>query len=162
MRISQIKDQINKNYIEIKELQSRISTLSSKNNNLIQCKKLKLIDYFKEYIEIGFTYNVSVYFSVSGVQTGVKKDEAVFPFFNIGDAFEVIKKNNKTFVIRQTKKVVSFYINGIKQNKITEPNYVFRVDIIDLYETICSRDKTFCDSFEKYVTRKESLEMLNI
>ncbi len=117
MRISQIKDQINKNYIEIKELQSRISTLSSKNNNLIQCKKLKLIDYFKEYIEIGFTYNVSVYFSVSGVQTGVKKDEAVFPFFNIGDAFEVIKKNNKTFVIRQTKKVVSFYINGIKEIK---------------------------------------------
>ena len=163
MRISQIKEQINKNYIEIKELQSKISILNKINGDLVFETNLKLIEYFKEYIEIGYTYTVNGYFHLTGDQTGLKNGEdSISPFFRSGDVFKIIKKNNKSFIIKQIKKVDHIYINGIKQSDvITEPNYTFRVDINNLYERLYM-DKSFKDSFEKYVTRKESLEILDI
>ena len=97
MRLEQIKEQIAANTAAIKKLQLEISQLSKDNLKLNNGYDDKLIEYFKEYIELGSTYNVhNRYLYFTGVQTGVKKDDKTYaPNFNDGDTFEFIKKNAK-------------------------------------------------------------------
>ena len=113
---------------------------------------------------MGSTYNVhNRYLYFTGVQTGVKKDDKTYaPNFNDGDTFEFIKKNAKSIVIKCTKKVHMKFINGVRSQNIEEnPGWTFRVEIESLYQNLI-RDEDFKKSFNKYVMRKEALELLGI
>lgn len=164
MRIQQIQDKILENNNLIKSLQNQVAQLSSENSDLSDRRENKLIEYFKEYIEIGTSYNVvNRYLYLTGVQTGLKKDDKQYaPNFNDGDSFEFIKKNAKSIVIKCTNKVISSFNNG-KRTKIVEsnPGWIFRVETLSLYKNLL-RDPDFADSYKKYVTRKEALDMLGI
>ena len=164
MRLEQIKEKIAANTAAIKKLQLEISQLSKDNNRLNNGYDDKLIEYFKEYIELGSTYNVhNRYLYFTGVQTGVKKDDKTYsPNFNDGDAFEFIKKNAKSIVIKCTKKVHMKFINGVRSQNIEEnPGWTFRVETESLYQNLI-REEDFKKSFNKYVMRKEALELLGI
>jgi hypothetical protein len=164
MRLEQIKDQIAANNDAIKKLQLEISQLSKDNVKLNNGYDDKLIEYFKDYIELGSTYNVhNRYLYFTGVQTGVKKDDKQYsPNFNDGDAFEFIKKNAKSIVIKCTKKVHLTFSNGKRSERVeSNPGWTFRVEIESLYQNLI-REEDFKKSFNKYVMRKEALELLGI
>lgn len=163
MRLEQIKQQIANNTAAIKKLQSQISKLSQENVKLNNGYDDKLLEYFKEYIELGTTYNVNKYLYLNGVQTGVKADDKQYsPNFSDGDAFEFIKKNQKSIVIKCTKKVHSTYNNGTVTKRIeNNPGWTFRIETESLYRNLI-KDEVFKDSFTKYVSRKEALELLGI
>jgi hypothetical protein len=164
MRIEQIQDKILENNNLIKSLQSQVAKLSRENSVLNIQRENILLEYFKEYIEIGTSYNVvNRYLYFTGVQTGLKKgDKQYAPNFNDGDSFEFIKKNAKSIVIKCTNKVISSFNNG-NRNQIVEsnPGWIFRVETLSLYQNLL-RDPDFADSYKKYVTRKEALDMLGI
>jgi hypothetical protein len=164
MRIEQIQDKILENNNLIKSLQSQVAKLSRENSVLNIQRENILLEYFKEYIEIGTSYNVvNRYLYFKGVQTGLKKgDKQYAPNFNDGDSFEFIKKNAKSIVIKCTNKVISSFNNG-NRNQIVEsnPGWIFRVETLSLYQNLL-RDPDFADSYKKYVTRKEALDMLGI
>ena len=164
MRLNQIKEQIATNTAAIKKLQLEISKLSQENVKLNNGYDDKLIEYFKEYIELGTTYNVvNKYLYFTGVQTGVKKDDKQYsPNFNDGDTFEFIKKNQKSIVIKCTKKVYLKFSNGVRSQTVEEnPGWTFRIETESLYQNLI-RDEVFKDSFTKYVMRKEALQLLGI
>ena len=168
MRLNQIKEQIATNTAAIRKLQSEISKLSQENVKLNNGYDDKLIEYFKEYIELGTTYNVNKYLYLNGVQTGVKADDKQYsPNFIDGDTFEFIKKNAKSIVIKCTKKVHSTYSNGsvlsahVTKRIENNPGWTFRVETESLYQQLI-RDEVFKDSFSKYVMRKEALQLLGI
>ena len=164
MRLEQIKDQIAANNDAIKKLQLEISKLSKDNVKLNNGYDDKLIEYFKEYIELGSTYNVhNRYLYFTGVQTGVKKDDKQYsPNFNDGDAFEFIKKNAKSIVIKCTNKVHLTFSNGKRSERVeSNPGWTFRVEIESLYQNLI-REEDFKKSFNKYIMRKEALELLGI
>ena len=163
MRLNQIKEQIATNTAAIKKLQLEISKLSQENVKLNNGYDDKLIEYFKEYIELGTTYNVNKYLYLTGVQTGIKKDDKQYsPNFNDGDKFEFIKKNVKSIVIKCTNKVHLTFSNGKTSKRVEENlNCTFRVETESLYGQLI-RDEIFKDSFTKYVMRKEALELLGI
>ena len=164
MRLNQIKEQIATNTAAIKKLQLEISKLSQENVKLNNGYDDKLIEYFKEYIELGTTYNVvNKYLYFTGVQTGVKKDDKYYsPNFNDGDTFEFIKKNAKSIVIKCTKKVYLKFSNGVRSQTVEENSgWTFRIETESLYQNLI-KDKVFKDSFNKYVMRKEALELLGI
>lgn len=164
MRLSQIKEQIAANTDAIQKLKLEISLLSKDNTRLNNEHDNKLIEYFSEYIELGSTYNVSNrYLYFKGVQTGRKKDDKEHrPNFIDGDTFEFIKKNQKSMVIKCTNKVVLIFNNGVRTKSIeNNPGWTFRVEIESLY-TQLMRDPIFKDSYDKYIIRKEALELLGI
>lgn len=163
MRLEKIKEQIAANTAAIKKLQLEISQLSKDNTRLNNGYDDKLIEYFKEYIELGSTYNVHRYLYFTGVQTGIKKDDKQYsPNFNDGDAFEFIKKNAKSIVIKCTNKVHLTFSNGKTSKRVeNNPGWTFRVEIESLYQNLI-REEDFKKSFNKYVMRKEALELLGI
>ena len=163
MRLNQIKEQIATNTAAIKKLQLEISKLSQENVKLNNGYDDKLIEYFKEYIELGNTYYVNRYLYLTGVQTGVKKDDKHYsPNFNDGDTFEFIKKNPKSIVIKCTKKVHMTFSNGVRTQTVeSNPGWTFRVETESLYGQLI-REEVFKDSFTKYVMRKEALQLLGI
>ena len=164
MRIQQIQNKIEENNNLMKSLQNQVAQLSKENSQLNIERENKLIEYFKDYIEIGTSYNVvNRYLYFTGVQTSLKKDDKQYtPNFNDGDSFEFIKKNAKSIVIKCTNKVISSFNNG-KRIQIVErnPGWIFRIETISLYQNLL-RDPDFADSYKKYVTRKEALDMLGI
>lgn len=164
MRLSQIKEKIESNTDAIQKLKLEISNLSKDNTRLNNEHDDKLIEYFSEYIELGSTYNVNNrYLYFKGVQTGRKKDDKEYhPNFIDGDKFEFIKKNQKSIVIKCTNKVVLTFNNGIRTKSIeNNPGWTFRVETESLYVQLM-RDPVFKDSYDKYVMRIESLELLGI
>ena len=162
MRISQIESKMISNTEQMRLLQKQVSELSKSNNRLSELKESKLLDSFTEYIELGTIYNVTSYMYLTGVQTGVK-DSFINPNFQTGDKIEFIKKNKKSFVIKCITKVVSKIETpgGVRTNHITHPDWIFRIDINSLY-IYMMRQSEFKTSFNSYMTRKESLELLGI
>ena len=91
-----------------------------------------------------------------------KDDKQYSPNFNDGDAFEFIKKNAKSIVIKCTNKVHMTFSNGKRSQNIEEnPGWTFRVETESLYQNLI-REEDFKKSFNKYVMRKEALELLGI
>ena len=162
MRISQIESKMISNTEQMRLLQKQVSELSKTNSKLSELKESKLLDSFTEYIELGTIYNVTSYMYLTGVQTGVK-DSFINPNFQTGDKIEFIKKNKKSFVIKCITKVVSKIETpgGVRTNHITHPDWIFRIDINSLY-IYMMRQSEFKTSFNSYMTRKESLELLGI
>jgi hypothetical protein len=162
MRITEIESQILSNTEQMRLLQKQVAELSKSNNKLSELKESKLLDMFTDYIELGTIYNVSSYMYLTGVQTGVK-DSFISPNFQDGDQIEFIKKNKKSFVIKCITKVVSKIEtpSGVRRNHTSHPDWIFRIDIMSLYNYMM-RQSEFKTSFNSYVKRKESLELLGI
>ena len=162
MRISQIESKMLSNTEQMRLLQKQVAELSKSNNRLSELKESKLLDSFTEYIELGTIYNVTSYMYLTGVQTGVR-DSFINPNFQDGDKIEFIKKNKKSFVIKCITKVVSKIETpgGKRTNYITHPDWIFRIDIMSLYNYMM-RQSQFKEGFNSYVKRKESLELLGI
>ena len=166
MRIQQIQNKIEENNNLMKSLQNQVAQLSKENSQLNIERENKLIEYFKDYIEIGTSYNVvNRYLYFTGVQTSLKKDDKQYtPNFNDGDSFEFIKKNDKSIVIKCTNKIKTTYDkknNTRTVEVIKNPNWTFRVETLSLYHSLL-KDSTFAEPFKKYVGRKEALDMLGI
>lgn len=158
MRISEIKNKLAENSVAIKELQSKIAKLSSENSTLHAEKNSKLMGYFTDYIEVGSTYTFDKWANLGGIQIGLKKDERPDPsYFNAGDVIEFVKKNKVSFVIKWVTK------NRVFKNKteVSHPNKLYRVDIVNLFDTL-RRGENFTKSFDTFVMRKESLDLLGI
>jgi hypothetical protein len=143
-------------------LQKQVAELSKSNNKLSELKESKLLDMFTDYIELGTIYNVTSYMYLTGVQTGVKTG-FISPNFQDGDQIEFLKKNKKSFVIKCITKISSKIEtpSGLRKNHITHPDWIFRIDIMSLYNYMM-RQSEFKTSFNSYVKRKESLELLGI
>ena len=162
MRISQIESKMISNTEQMRLLQKQVAELSKSNNRLSELKESKLLDSFTEYIELGTTYKFNSYAYLTGVQTGVK-DSFINPNFQDGDQIEFVKKNKKSFVIKCITKVSSKIETpgGKRTNYITHPDWIFRIDIMSLYNYMM-RQSQFKEGFNSYVKRKESLELLGI
>ena len=162
MRISQIESKMLSNTEQMRLLQKQVAELSKSNNRLSELKESKLLDSFTEYIELGTTYKFNSYAYLTGVQTGVK-DSFINPNFQDGDQIEFVKKNKKSFVIKCITKVSSKIETpgGKRTNYITHPDWIFRIDIMSLYNYMM-RQSQFKEGFNSYVKRKESLELLGI
>ena len=147
---------------QMRLLQKQVAELSKSNNRLSELKESKLLDSFTEYIELGTTYKFNSYAYLTGVQTGVK-DSFINPNFQDGDQIEFVKKNKKSFVIKCITKVSSKIETpgGKRTNYITHPDWIFRIDIMSLYNYMM-RQSQFKEGFNSYVKRKESLELLGI
>lgn len=162
MRIQQIQDKIIENNNLVKSLQNQVAQLSRENSELAIQRENKLIDYFKEYIELGTSYRVKSYMYLTGVQTSLKKEEdSHHPNFCEGDVFEFTKKNAKSIVIKCTTKVQSIYDNGTRTVKTINPEWIFRVETLSLYQYLM-KDPDFSEPYKRYVARKEALDMLGI
>lgn len=165
MRIQQIQDKILENNNLIKALQNQVAQLSRENSELAHQREMKLIEYFKDYIELGTSYKVTNWMYLTGVQTSLKKDEKSHsPNFQTDDVFEFVKKNAKSIVIKCTNKVKSTYNsnNSSRTIEIIEnPGWMFRIDTLSLYQSLL-KDPNFAEPFKKYVARKEALDMLGI
>ena len=162
MRIQQIQDKIVENNNLMKSLQNQVAQLSRENSELAIQRENKLIDYFKEYIELGTSYRVKSYMYLTGVQTSLKKEEdSHHPNLCEGDVFEFTKKNAKSIVIKCTTKVQSIYDNGTRTVKTINPEWIFRVETLSLYQYLM-KDPDFSEPYKRYVARKEALDMLGI
>ena len=165
MRISQIESQMVSNTEQMRLLQKQVAELSKSNNRLSELKESKLLDSFAEYIELGTIYNVTSYMYLNGVQTELSKsnNRLINPNFQDGDQIEFVKKNKKSFVIKCITKVSSKIETpgGKRTNYITHPDWIFRIDIMSLYNYMM-RQSQFKEGFNSYVKRKESLELLGI
>jgi len=165
MRIQQIQDKILENNNLIKALQNQVAQLSRENSELAHQREMKLIEYFKDYIELGTSYKVTNWMYLTGVQTSLKKDEKSHsPNFQTDDVFEFVKKNAKSIVIKCTNKVKSTYNsnNSSRTIEIIEnPGWMFRIETLSLYQSLL-KDPNFAEPFKKYVARKEALDMLGI
>ena len=169
MRIQQIQDKILENNNLMKSLQKQVSELSQENTRLAADRENKLIEYFKDYIELGTSYKVTNWMYLNGVQTNIKKDDKTYaPNFQTDDVFEFVKKNAKSIVIKCTTKIKTTYNSNTgsilpsKTSQIIEnPGWVFRVETLSLYQSLL-KDPNFAEPFKKYVARKEALDMLGI
>lgn len=173
MRIQQIQDKITENNNLMKSLQGQVAQLSRENSELAIQRENRLIEYFKDYIELGTSYKVLTWMYLNGVQTSLKKDEKSHsPNFQTDDVFEFVKKNAKSIVIKCTTKIKSTYSNSASftntgsfipktVNTIENTGWIFRVETISLYQSLL-KDPNFAEPFKKYVTRKEALDMLGI
>lgn len=169
MRIQQIQDKILENNNLMKSLQNQVAQLSRENSELANQREMRLIEYFKDYIELGTSYKVTNWIYLTGVQTSLKKDEKQYsPNFQTDDVFEFVKKNAKSIVIKCTTKIKATYnsntgsILPTKSVQIMEnPGWMFRVETLSLYQSLL-KDPNFAEPFKKYVSRKEALDMLGI
>ena len=92
MRLQQIQEQITENNKLIKSLQSQITQLSRQNSELAIQRENKLIEYFRDYIELGTSYKVTNWMYLTGVQTHLKKDEKPnSPNFQKDEVFKFVK-----------------------------------------------------------------------
>ena len=162
MRITEIESQVLSNTETMRILQKQVAELSKQNSYLSELKENKLTELFVDYIELGTNYTFDTYAYLNGVQTGVKTG-FISPNFQDGDQIEFLKKNKKSFVIKCITKVVSKTETpgGVRTNHITHPDWIFRIDINSLY-IYMMRQSEFKNSFNSYMTRKESLELLGI
>ncbi len=165
MRIQQIQDKITENNNLMKSLQAQVAQLSRENSELAIQRENRLIEYFKDYIELGTSYKVTNWMYLSGVQTSTKKDDRTYsPNFQTNDVFEFVKKNAKSIVIKCTTKVKSTYNSNNSSRTIEvieNPGWIFRIETISLYHSLM-KDSDFAEPFKKYVARKEALDMLGI
>ena len=169
MRIQQIQDKITENNNLMKSLQKQVAELSQENARLSVERENKLVEYFKDYIELGTSYKVTNWMYLTGVQTSLKKDEKSHsPNFQTDDVFEFVKKNAKSIVIKCTTKIKSTYSSNTGSvfptktlQTVENPGWIFRVETLSLYQSLL-KDPNFSEPFKKYVMRKESLELLGI
>lgn len=162
MRITEIQNKILENNLLIKGLQSQVAELSRENSRLADQREQKLINHFKDYIQIDSEHQSNTWLNLNGVQIGLKPGETpASSSFRPGDVIKFIKKNAKSIVVQCVTKVNTKNINGVRQDEVTHPNTIFRVPTINLYE-VMSRDPQFSQAFKTYVIRKESLELLGL
>lgn len=162
LTISQIDIEIVSNAEDINKLHKQLRLLNEKSSQLHRSRENKLHELFSDYIQIGTKYDITKYLNFTGLQTGVKKGEISYsPSFSNGDVIEFTKKNKKSIVITCLTKVISKLdrTNGVRTSVTTKPNWAFRVDIDSLYHGLI-RDPQFKLSFETYVRRTESLNLL--
>jgi len=165
MRLQQIREQISENNNLIKSLQSQVTQLSRQNSELAIQRENKLIEYYRDYIELGTSYKVTNWMYLTGVQTHLKKDEKPnSPNFQKDEVFKFVKKNAKSIVIECTTKIKSTYTSGNSSRTtqiIENPGLIFRIEIMSLYHSLM-KNSDFADAFRKYVSRKEALDLLGI
>jgi hypothetical protein len=165
MRLQQIQDKISENNNLMKSLQNQVTKLSRENSELAHQREMRLIEYFKDYIELGTSYKVTNWMYLTGVQTSLKKDEKQYsPNFQTNDVFEFVKKNAKSIVIKCTTKIKSTY-NSTNSSRtmqiIDNPGWIFRIETMSLYQSLM-KNSDFAEAFKKYVSRKEALDILGI
>lgn len=149
----------------MKSLQNQVTKLSRENSELAHQREMRLIEYFKDYIELGTSYKVTNWMYLTGVQTSLKKDEKQYsPNFQTNDVFEFVKKNAKSIVIKCTTKIKSTY-NSTNSSRtmqiIDNPGWIFRIETMSLYQSLM-KNSDFAEAFKKYVSRKEALDILGI
>lgn len=149
----------------------KIKSLTEENTRLEREVHSSMISNFFDYIEIGSTHRFESYVYLTGVQTGKKevyKDRVVDVDSNFieGDVIEFIKKNQKSIVIKCVTKYRQVYdpytktTTKVLDDKIK--NMTFRIQIDSLYNNLIQRDADLKSRFDKYLKRKQSLELLGI
>lgn len=165
MRLQEIENKIAQNQAVIKELEKQVFGLSKENNQLSTLKEETRMKYFSEWIEIGQVFHVSYIVFMSGTLTGASaKDSKINsnPHLEQGDVFEIIKKNDKSFVIKiTTKQIKERDSSNTWVKKVLHPNWTYRVYINEIYNFV-KREENWKQSFETFILRKEALELLGI
>lgn len=159
MDLAQVIIKLNSNRLEIKLLQCQLDKLLDENAKLSKQKNNLEVFKLVDYIQIGDEYEPQRYMYLKGTQTG--KCTGSSPVFRPGDKFQFIRKNDKSIVIKLTRKITSVNINSQIVKTESKPDYSFRIDLGSLYLNLM-KDPTFKESFTKYINRKESLVNLGI
>ena len=154
MNITELKLKIDQNNQLSKDLQNQYRKLDNDNRLLQSQLRSKEIEALVDYIEVGQSHTISKFISFSGVQTGGNTESL---YFRENDVIEFIKKNKKSIVIKCTKRLTTK--GGVISE--TNPNSIFRINIDSMYHYLMS-DKTFKLSFETFLVRKDSLNILGI
>jgi hypothetical protein len=138
-----IQEQLNKIHKEIDEI-----------NKQIQLKKL---DYLFDYLKIGYSHEIKSYLSIR--MTPQKDAHNVS--LKVGDKFELVKRNKKSFVIKvvQYKKIKHNFQTKTTSEEIIYPNWQYRVPIEDLYYNLL-KDAEFSKNFNTWISRQEILNSL--
>lgn len=148
MNISEIiseKDKIRTEIVSITLKQNRLNTKLAELNQLYDDI---LIGGFLDYIKVGDQH------TLTKILFRPAKDIFVM---NVGDIFEIIKKNKKTIIIKYITKVTNF--NGVKTE--TSPNTIHKIDLNRLFN-IYNSDPNFKKIIIRSIDREMKLKELGI
>jgi hypothetical protein len=123
-------------------------------NNQIRQKK---VDYFFEYLKPGYSHEIKSYFN--GRLTPQKDSESIY--LQIGDKFELVKRNKKSFVIKVVEYKQRKYDTETKRRieTIIYPNWLYRISVDDLYYNLL-KDPQFNKSFDTWMSREDVINSL--
>jgi len=147
----------------LKELQSKVANCSVIIGNITQQRSQMELQYFTEYLDIGTQYTFNSYVNFRGVPTG--KDNFDSLSFRSGEKIEIVKKNQKSIVVKCIKKskVTWQDVNG---QRVSVQEYIdydksFRVEIESLLYYLV-KDQTFNNNFNSWIKRRVSLDAIGI
>ena len=148
MNISEIIAEKDKLKYELAALQLKQNRLNIKLSELNQLYDDILINGFLDYIKVGDQHTLT--------KTFFRAVKDLFAM-NVGDVFEIIKKNKKTIIIKYITKVTNF--NGVKTE--TSPNTIHKIDLNRLFN-IYNSDPNFKKILIRSINREMKLKELGI
>jgi hypothetical protein len=150
MNISEIITEKDKLKYELAALQLKQNRLNVKLSELNQLYDDILTNGFLDYIKVGDQHTLTKTFF------RVVKD--LFAM-NVGDVFEIIKKNKKTIIIKYLRKVTLNSDMTIRTE--TSPNTVHKIDLNRLFN-IYNSDPNFKKILIRSINREMKLKELGI
>lgn len=157
MLLKQIDNELYEVKSQISNLRKQLRDLESKRDSLLSAREYKQLDYFTQFIEIDSEFEFSSWTSLSVQFVSQKPTRQQITthgnsiYFNRGDSIKILKKNNKSIVCQYSK----------KDGKPLSLDIRFRVDKLQLMGQFFTVDGNL-ERFEKFVTRCESMEALEI
>jgi hypothetical protein len=164
MRTSEIIEQLESKRALLIETQLKAYELGKEINHLDEQARKSQIKHFFEYLQLGTSYTFQTFIYLKGAQIASKDSFKPSPYFSPGDVIEWDRRNAKSIVVKQTKKVNYMYNpNNFIQEMTSESNTdtYYRLEIEPLFNFMMS-DPLFKAGLDAYIMRVESLEELGI
>ena len=150
MNISEIIAEKDKLKYELAALQLKQNRLNIKLSELNQLYDDILINGFLDYIKVGDQHTLT--------KTRFRAVKDLFAM-NVGDVFEIIKKNKKTIIIKYLRKVTLNSDMTIRTE--TSPNTIHKIDLNILFN-IYNSDPNFKKIIIRSINREMKLKELGI
>lgn len=163
MNYIEVESELSKQRDILKDLQSKLSKCTRTINDLSKQRSDMELKYFTEYLEIGTQHTFSNYVIFRGVATG--KDNLDSPNFRSGEKIEIVKKNQKSIVVKCIKKtkVTSEIVNGkrVSTSELIDYDKSFRIEIECLLHYFI-KNEDFNKNFNSWIKRRVSLDAIGI
>ncbi len=147
----------------LRDLQKQVSKCSTLISDIVDQKNQIELRYFIDYIEIGSQYTFNTYVNLNGVPTGKNNTDSTS--FRNGEKIEIVKKNQKSIVIKCIKKSKTIWedVNGkrVSRQEYIDYDKSFRIDINSLLHHF-KKDQSFNNNFNTWIKRKVSLDAIGI
>lgn len=146
MKLREIKQQLKEERQKLKLVIEKHTEISKTISKLIQQSNDIVMQYFVDYLEIGSKWTFHQYSFPSGVV--VIKQHNWPTTFSSGDVIEIVKKNQKSIVIKLIKK---FSKPG------ESPNCLYRIELKS-FKDMMTRSTNFGNSFNTWILRQNALD----